>query len=207
MGTGVVMGVDLAGNPVNASGVAVLADGAFLAAGQGFTDADLLALAREHAPDVIAVDAPLTPPDGRAGSYASRVADQGLRAAGFRAMPPALLGALTFRGMRVAALYRDAGFTVIEAFPRATLARLGQVPPKGRRKTHPREIAAAREALARVIPGVPPVLVDDHAADAFAAAVTARAFVDAGTQAYGVTCEGVVHVPTMAWVNASRASK
>lgn len=189
---GVAVGLDLAANPANASALAVLDGRAFVALGEAAADDALVAAVQEHRADVVAVDAPLTPPDGRSGTYANRAAERALRAAGYPALPPSRLGSLTFRGIALARRLRAAGLDVVEVFPRATLMRLGH--RYGGAKQDAREVAAARDFLARHVAGLPP-LASDHAVDAVAAALTGALHLAGETEALGDQAEGVVVVP------------
>lgn len=190
-----VMGVDLAANPSNATAVATLDGRRLVALERAHPDRDIVALAARHDARLVAVDAPLAPPTGIGGNYANRVAERDLRRAGFKAMPPSRLGSLTFRGIALAGALRDAGFDVIEVFPRATLQRVGHALERGVGKSGRESIAGARTALAALIANVPDALPDDHAADAIAAALTAALHAEGATEPYGDPDEGVVWVP------------
>lgn len=187
-----VMGVDLAANPANASAVCLLRGRKVDELLEAHTDDELVALAHRRAPALIALDAPLTPPIGLTGTYANRLAERELRAAGFRPLPPSMLGSLTFRGMRL--LFRFQRHKVIEVFPRATLERLGHAyagPKQGEA-----QVAACAALLARHVEGLPP-LATDHAVDAVAAALTAALHLEGRTEGFGSSGEGLVWVPAV----------
>ncbi|HWG91769.1 MAG TPA: DUF429 domain-containing protein [Candidatus Thermoplasmatota archaeon] len=187
-----VIGVDLAANPENPSWACLLRGRRVEALKPLRLDDELVQLCYRQTPELVALDAPLTPPLGLTGSYSSRLAEKELRAAGFPALPPSRIPTLTFRGMRLA--FRLQRHRVIEVFPRATLMRLGHTygGPKGEAS----ELAACRALLERHLEGVPPV-ASDHEVDALAAALTAALHLEGRTEALGSSGEGQVWVPTL----------
>ncbi len=111
------------------------------------TDADIVALLHDHAPQVVAIDAPLSLPAAvraaLAGTLLSADAHVYTRAAerdprwrdiGVRPLPVSFLGGLTLRALVLCARLRAAwpALPLIEVFPTATLRLLaGSAPPPG----------------------------------------------------------------------------
>lgn len=188
-------GVDLAVKRGRASHVAVLHDRTLVALGEAVADDALVAAVLDHAPDVVAIDAPLTPPDGRTGAYWDREAEVALRRAGHRVIAPGLMGALTFRGAALAARFRAAGVTVIETHPRSALELFGLRLARGESKTRPDVLARGRTVLARHVDDVPPAFASADEMDAIAAAVVALRHAEGATVAFGAPDEGVIHLP------------
>ncbi|MCY0867728.1 MAG: DUF429 domain-containing protein [Desulfurococcus sp.] len=115
-------GVDLAGSPLNPSGLVILeqlATPRVAYAGLLYGDEDLLYYIEKFKPYIIAIDAPLTPPHG--SSY--RRVDLKLLREGYRLLPPGWRGmrALTKRGMRLAEKLRGVGIRVVETHPGSAL--------------------------------------------------------------------------------------
>ncbi len=159
-------------------------------------DADqwLLATLAPLSPGLLFFDAPLslpgvyTDPD-RYDDYFYRAGDRTLRA-----MSPLFLGGLTARAMRLAAVWRRAGWTVRETYPARQADRLG-LRPLGY-KTKAVAPAALLNCLEAELPVVPcPADVPTwHHFDALLAWLGAYRYQTGCADAYGHTPEGQIYV-------------
>lgn len=126
------LGIDLAGSPGRPSGACVMDGGLRASCSELFSDEDMLCLADKEKPGVIAVDAPLTLPDGRKSieertEVHFRECDMELRRRGIKFFPVTLgpMRMLTGRGIRLKAAFEEKGFRVIEVYPGAAQDVLG----------------------------------------------------------------------------------
>ena len=131
------MGIDLAGSPRRRTGFCVLGPGLRTRTSVLGPDDEILRATRAARPSIVAIDAPLALPRGRAsletrGPPHLRACDRELRALGIRFFPLTLgpMRQLTARGMALAAELRAQGLTVIEAYPGGAQDVLG-LPRKG----------------------------------------------------------------------------
>ena len=123
----VVVGIDLAGKPKNPTGFCVLK---FTSNEERtetllcYEDEEIVSRARACSPRVICIDAPLSSP--KANEW-YRACDLELIKRGIRVLSPKLpaMRLLVRRGMRLAKIFREEGYEVIEVFPRATERILG----------------------------------------------------------------------------------
>lgn len=111
------LGIDLAGDEDNSSGVAILEE-RNIRTDILKSDKEIIDLFKSQGPKIIAIDAPLSLP--RKGNL--READSELIARGHRVLPPTLGGMrlLTVRGIRLAGALRELKFKVIEVHPRTS---------------------------------------------------------------------------------------
>jgi len=118
----IAAGVDLAAKPTRPTGLAILSRD-LLATFTLRADREILDLLQAERPDVVAIDAPLSMPEGE---YL-READREMIRMGLRVLPPGLgpMRALTERGIRLARELRSRGFSVIEVHPRSSAKILG----------------------------------------------------------------------------------
>lgn len=187
-----VIGVDLTADPLNPTQACVLRGRRFIELRALGKDDELVEMAYRLTPDLIAIDAPLTPPLGLVGTYGQRVAERDLRKAGFQPFSPALIATLTFRGMRLK--HRLQRHEVIEVFPRATFQCLGHTFRV--KKTDATEWTACAKLLAAHVQGLPELRSHDEV-DAVACALTGALHLEGGTRAYGSSGEGLVWVPKL----------
>lgn len=123
------MGIDLRSGPRYPTGLAVLDPERRLRLLRVVrTDEEIEEAVREHAPAIVAIDAPLALPEGRccvdpscacAEHGIMRELDRLCAAAGYRPFPtllPSMVG-LTLRGIALAERLRAEGVTVVEAYP------------------------------------------------------------------------------------------
>jgi predicted nuclease with RNAse H fold len=111
------LGLDLAGSPSRETGYAVIFRRS-LRSGILHTDDEIIDMCCAEAPEIIAVDAPLSMP--RSGSL--RKADRLLMGMGLRVLPPTFGGmlSLTRRGIELSGMLRSRNFEVIEIHPRTS---------------------------------------------------------------------------------------
>lgn len=220
-----VAGVDLAaGRGVSAVAVLACRGGyvpRFVAqqSGEVQTDDDVLSALAVAAPDIIAIDAPLSLPapitaalrglsgrDLRHLSPYTRAAERDplWSSIGVRPLPVSFLGGLTFRAIALLPRLRETlpNARIIEVFPTATLRVLGigRHEPAGRRmsKTTPAVRTIVQTGLRAVIDGLPEPgdhLLGADLLDALAAALTAARHQEGSTRALGDPDEGQIVVP------------
>ncbi len=122
-----IVGIDLAGKPKNPTGFCVLK---FTKGTEqtevllSYEDEEIILRTRACSPKVICIDAPLSFP--KEGKW-YRACDLELIRRGIRVLSPKLpaMRLLTERGMKLAKIFREEGYEVIEVFPRATERILG----------------------------------------------------------------------------------
>lgn len=131
------MGIDLAGTPRGRTGFCRLGPGLLTRTSVLGSDAGIVREALAARPSIVAIDAPLALPLGRRsleqrGPPHLRGCDRELHRLGIRFFPLTLgpMRQLTSRGMRLAAVLRRRGLTVIEAYPGGAQDVLG-LPRKG----------------------------------------------------------------------------
>ncbi len=136
-GARVAVGLDLAGSPTRRTGFCRLGPGLRVRTSVLGDDAEVLRAVGEAAPAIVAIDAPLALPRGRAslevaGPPHLRACDRELLALGIRFLPLTLgpMRRLTARGIALAGQLREQGFPVIEAYPGGAQDVLGW-PRKG----------------------------------------------------------------------------
>jgi predicted nuclease with RNAse H fold len=198
------LGIDLAGLPTNPSGVAVLRDGRLLDLHSAYADAELVALGRSLGPrTVIAVNAPLTLPRGRCcldddcrcrhdPGTRSRALERQLARERVPILASALIKVLARRGIALAGHLHAAGFTVLEAYPFATMLLLG-LPTRGKRSRQGRALIHA--ALAPLVPGLDHPAASEHELDAVICALTADLWLRGRCRLVGDPTEGQMVVP------------
>ncbi len=132
-----IVGIDLTGSERRATGWSLM-DGAVATTKSISTDDDLIRETIEAGPDIVSIDSPLSLPD----SYSAdkdwadvtiyRKCELALKRMGisvFWCLLPTMKG-LTFRGMKLASILREAGLKVIESYPGAAQDLLN-IPRKG----------------------------------------------------------------------------
>ncbi len=183
-----IVGIDLAAEPKNPTGLAILSNRiaeTMLLEG----DDEILAATVKAKPSVVAIDAPLSLP--KAGI--SREADRALVKKGFRCFWPLLpsMRLLTLRGIRLKEILENHGLHVIEVFPSATQKLLG-IPTK-------------REGKANLLQGLRDIGVSiitenpsHHELDSVTAALTGSFYLSGRYEAVGDQEEGQVILPANA---------
>jgi len=210
VGETVILGIDLTATERRPSACAVLDETArVLDLRLCQTDDDLLALAEEYRPKVVAVDAPLSLPAGLhcleetcpcqpTSPHKGRACERALARLGigcYFTTKRSLIKAMVYRGMALQAELGRRGLAVIEVYPFATKLRLfGRLPGK--------DTLAGREALwARLRPLLAggPALPDDLPShdllDALLAAYTGLLYVRGRAEALGDPAEGLLWLP------------
>ena len=172
----VFLGLDLAGSPKRPTGWAAIDKNRkmFTNPGELFSDKQIRIKVEGLSPQWIGIDAPLSFPQGKGGCYSSRFCDRQLRELGISCLPPALLGSLTFRGVRLAQELMKKNYSFIEVYPRATQKILG-IKPKGKKPTL-RWREDLQRGLSSWILGIPSpqkLLFSVHILDALLCAYTA----------------------------------
>jgi predicted nuclease with RNAse H fold len=189
------IGLDLAGVETRPSGFAVLDSSMRVETMLLYSDSDILREAYRFKPVVVAIDAPLSLPRGRASLEARsnihlRECDRELLRRGIRFFPVTLgpMRLLTKRGIVLKKALESSGFKVIEVYPGGAQDVL-RIP----RKTS--SVNGLRKGLARFkIRG----LKDDyshHELDAITAALVAKMFYEGDYEAYGDPEEGQIIMP------------
>jgi predicted nuclease with RNAse H fold len=198
------LGVDLAGLPTNPTGVAVMLDGRLVTLRSLGSDEEIGELGRALGPStVIAVNAPLTLPRGRCcldddcrcrhdPGTRSRALERQLAHERVPILASALIKVLARRGIALGALLRASGFTVLEAYPFATMLLLG-LPTKGKRSRKGRRLIG--EALAPLVPGLDHPNATEHELDAVVCALTADLWLHGRCRLVGDAAEGQMVVP------------
>lgn len=126
------LGIDLAGSPERPTGACVMDSGLEASCSIVFTDSEIVALAAAERPDMIAVDAPLSLPEGRRDIECNngihlRECDKELLRRKIRFFPVTLgpMRMLTARGIRLRRELEGKGFAAVEVYPGAAQDILG----------------------------------------------------------------------------------
>ena len=172
----IFLGLDLAGTPEKPTGWAAIDEDKriFINPGELFSDEQIRTKIEDLSPRLIGIDAPLSLPRGKGGCYSSRFCDRQLRELGIPCLPPALLGSLTFRGVRLAQELKEKNYPFIEVYPRATQKILGIKSESKKPTLRWRE--SLQKRLSPLILGIPSpqkLLFSSHILDAVLCAYTA----------------------------------
>jgi predicted nuclease with RNAse H fold len=146
------LGVDLTSSTTRPSGYAVLDEQArLLGVGLAGTDEEILSLASQWRPRLVALDAPLSwpsDPESRGRQCELLLAHEGIGT--FRTTRRTIICGLVERGIALSADMRAVGFEVIEIYPYGSKVRLfGRPIPK---KTTPEGGAWLRQRLEALVP-------------------------------------------------------
>lgn len=205
-----VLGLDLTGSPEKASAFAVLTKEMDIVA-EGFVtgDEEIIALAEEHRPVLVAVDAPLSLPLGLCcleescpcrpvSSRKGRQCEGELSALGigcYYTTKRSIIKGMVYRAIALKGKLEERGFALIEIYPYASRVRLfGKLP----RKTTVAGRRALQERLRHLIPTIPSPresLLSHDALDALLATHTGILYVKCQTKALGDPVEGLLHIP------------
>ncbi len=204
------LGIDPTSAPRRPSAFAVLdGQGTLHDLGLVGEDDDILALARRWRPRYLAIDAPLSLPNGMCcleeSCSCAPASPDGLKAAErallkegiglFRATKRSIIKAMVYRAIALRRALEERGYAVMEVYPYASKVRLfGRPIPKKTTKAGQHWL---RERLERLVPGL-----SEHEGrlghdelDAIVAAYTAYLHGQGQTEAVGDREEGVIYVP------------
>jgi len=195
----VFFGVDLAGRVDEATGVAALSDKRELIfVNTVKPDIAIRNYIAYHRPSLVGIDAPLSIPSGRYGTYASRKCDRDLTILGIPAFATSMLAQLTFRAMTIKKALSPK-YDAIEVYPQATKVRLGLVMHSSK-KTAEDAREALQTKLSRFVKNMPrtsKILLSDDELDAIIAAYTALLHHCNLTEGIGDTQEGLIYIPIL----------
>lgn len=205
-----VIGLDLTASPEKGTAYAVLAKEMDIIA-EAFlnSDEEIIALAEEQCPALVAIDAPLSLPVGLCcleesctcrpvSSRKGRQCERELSALGigcYYTTKRSIIKGMVYRALAIKQRLERSRFTVIEVYPYASKLRpFGPLPRKatvtGRR--------ALQEGLCRLIPSLPSTretTLSHDALDALLAAYTGVLYIKGQTEALGDPAEGLLHIP------------
>jgi predicted nuclease with RNAse H fold len=204
------LGIDLASTPQRPSAFAVLNDqGSLRDLGLVREDDDILALARRWRPRYLAIDAPLSLPEGMccleescpcapAAPDRLKAAERALLREGiglFRTTKRSIIKAMVYRAIGLRRALEERGYTVMEIYPYASKVRLfGRPIPKKTTKAGQQWL---RQRLEGLVPGLRehrhPLSHDQL--DAIVAAYTAYLHGQGQAEAVGDGEEGAIYVP------------
>ncbi|NTW48174.1 MAG: DUF429 domain-containing protein [Chlorobiales bacterium] len=192
----VFFGVDLAGKIDEVTGIAAISEKRELIfVNEVKPDIAIRNYIDYHRPVIIGIDAPLTIPNGKYGTYASRKCDRDMVTLGIPAFSTSMLAQLTFRAITIQKSLTQK-YQVIEIYTHATKLRIG-IPNKEEKDSQDvREVVQSR--LSRFVKNMPRasrVLLSSHALDAVLAAYTALLHHNNLTETIGDSLEGLIHLP------------
>ena len=202
------LGIDLTSSPERPSAFAILDEVPCLTSHGSFAaDEELLELAAQRKPALIAIDAPLGLPWGLHCledncvcepllDYAGRAAEQMLARRGigcFFTTKRSIIKAMVYRGIRLSKLLAREGHTVIEVYPYATRRILfGDVQP---RKQTAAGLAFLQQRLTPRVQGVDGLEMNHDLGDALLASFTAHLHHRGQTETLGIPEEGCIVIP------------
>jgi predicted nuclease with RNAse H fold len=206
-----VIGLDLTASPEKATAFAILTKGTDIVA-EGFVtdDEEIIALAEEQRPALVAIDAPLSLPLGlccleescacrSVSSRKGRQCERELSALGigcYYTTKRSIIKGMVYRATALKEKLEGKGFAVIEIYPYASRVCLfGKLP----RKTTVAGRRGLQEGLRCFIPAIPLIqesLLSHDALDALLAAYTGVLYLKGQTRALGDPAEGLLHIPT-----------
>ena len=207
------LGIDLTSSEAKASACAALdKDGSLLRLASPKTDADILALAAEWQPSIVAIDAPLGFPKGMCCLEEScdcesvwlrkgRICEQELVRRGiplYFTTKKCIIKQMMYRAIGLADIMASRGIEVLKVYPYASKVCLfGKPIPK---KTTKEGLDFLHERLSRLIPGLTsyPGHLDHDSYDALVAAYTAYLHHLGRTEAAGLQEEVCIVTPSVA---------
>jgi uncharacterized protein len=192
----VFFGVDLAGRIDETTGVAAISENCELIfVNEVKPDIAIRNYIDFHRPIAIGIDAPLSLPSGRFGTYASRKCDRDLISLGVPTFATSMIPQLTFRAIAIQKQLAPK-YDIIEVYPHATKVRLGISHKDKKIKEISRNVVQTRLArFIRKMPRTQKILLSDHELDAIISAYTALLYHRKLVQAVGDSQEGVIYVP------------
>ena len=182
-----IVGIDLAASPLNPTGWALLSDSR-LSVQQLFADKKILEETTKRAPDLAAIDAPLSLPKNKHAYM--READKEMHRKGYHVLPPRFksMEKLTLRASSIARQLRKEGVEVIEVHPLSSRKALN-IPAK--------DWAAIQKVFTRI--GFSGDLqqrkLTPHEIDAVSAVLTGYLHLKRKTELIGSPKEGVIVLP------------
>jgi predicted nuclease with RNAse H fold len=192
----VFFGVDLAGRIDEPTGIAAISDKReLLLVNTVKPDIAIKNYIEYHRPILVGIDAPLSLPSGRYGTYASRKCDRDLSILGIPTFATSMLAQLTFRAISLRK-HLENKCNTIEIYPQATKVRLGLLPNGKKNGVDSREFLQTK--LSRLVKNVPrtsKVLFNDDELDAILAAYTAYLHYHKLTEGIGDSQEGLIYIP------------
>lgn len=194
----VFFGVDLAGRIDEPTGIAAISDKReLMLVNTVKPDIAINNYIEYHRPILIGIDAPLSLPSGRYGTYASRKCDRDLSTLGIPTFATSMLAQLTFRAISLRK-HLEPKYDTIEIYPQATKVRLGIAPNSKKNGADSREFLQTK--LSRFVKNVPrasKVLLSDDELDAILAAYTAYLHYHKLTEGIGDSQEGLIYIPAI----------
>jgi HAD superfamily phosphoserine phosphatase-like hydrolase len=198
------IGIDLAASPLRESGVAVIEKGELLTTKLLYSDSEIIQFVLSNQPALVAIDAPLTLPNGSGGTYGSRMCDrilQGMKGKycknpNFAPFSPSLIAPLMIRGYTLQKRLLDKVYGIIEIHPGTTIEFLELSPStldrrKWRKEDWVRLLFNLKKQI-HIIESIPP---NPHLIDSIIAAYTAKLHVDGKTKRIGDEEEGIIITP------------
>lgn len=204
------LGLDLTTSPYKKAAYAVLTkELELLATGFVAEDKEIIALAEELRPILVAIDAPLSLPLGLccleescdcspASPRKGRQCERELSALGigcYYTTKRSIIKGMVYRAIALKERLEERGFKVIEVYPYASRKRLfGKLP----RKTTIAGRRTLQIKLRHLIPSLPAPkeqLLSHDMLDALLAAYTGILYLEGRTQALGDPVEGLLHLP------------
>jgi predicted nuclease with RNAse H fold len=204
------IGLDLTSSPNQASAcIGLDEDLRLIFLGLLCNDTDIIAALGNHSPHLVAIDAPLTMPQGLCCLEEScscqpeqakkgRECERGLAKLGipsYFTTKRSIIRSMVYRGLKIRNELKGRGFEVIEVYPYASKIRLWGKPIPSKLK--PAGLDFLRSRLATLIPCLTPYVADfNHdLCDAVIAAYTAYLHYSGKTEPIGDPEEGAIHIP------------
>jgi predicted nuclease with RNAse H fold len=213
------IGLDLTSSPNKASAcIGIDKDLRLIFIGLLHDDTDIIVALGSHSPHLVAIDAPLTMPQGLCCLEEScscqpeqakkgRKCERGLAKLGipsYSTTKRSIIRSMVYRGLKIRNELKGRGFEVIEVYPYASKIRLWGKPIPSKLK--PAGLDFLRSRLVALVPCLTPYVADfNHdLCDAVIAAYTAYLHYSGKTETIGDPEEGVIHIPKKKfWLDAS----
>jgi len=194
----IFFGVDLAGRIDEVTGIAAVSDKKELVfVNEVKPDIAIRNYIDYHRPVIIGIDAPLSIPNGKYGTYASRKCDRDLITLGIPTFATSMLAQLTFRALTIQSVLTRK-YQIIEVYPHATRLRMGIHDKEKNPKNTEKNREATQSRLSRFVKNMPrssKVLLSADALDAILAAYTAYLHFNHLTEGIGDETEGKIYIP------------
>ncbi len=192
----IFFGVDLAGRIDAVTGIAAVSDKKELVfVNEVKPDIAIRNYIDYHRPVIIGIDAPLSIPNGKYGTYASRKCDRDLIGLGIPTFATSMLAQLTFRALTIQSVLSQK-YQIIEVYPHATRIRMGVQGKHHKNTEKGRELIQSK--LSRFVKNMPrssKVLLSSDSLDAILAAYTAYLHFNHLTEGIGDESEGKIFIP------------
>lgn len=204
------VGLDLTASARRKTAFVALGEGLQISE-QGFCgeDEEIIVFVEHNHPAIIAIDAPLSLPQGlccleescpcqAASNCKGRQCERELSKLGigcYYTTKKSIIKEMVYRGIRLKGELSSRGFVVIEVYPYASkVCVFGRLPPKG--TTEGRKVL--QRHLQELIHALPPPeekLYSHDLLDALVAAYTGYLYFQGKTEALGEEAEGLIHIP------------